>query len=176
MANSGRKLVSACLAVGLVAAHPIEAAQHGERSHIRFRNTRIAEAFDYAMKKSPAFEDLVQTLELQGRVVYLEEGQCHERRGTSCLQLMSTPGGRNIQIRFDPRKPIKSVVARLAHELYHASEIARDPAVVDETSVRALFERIGYRNGNCPAAVSCWETRAAVAFETLVTKQLNGGG
>jgi hypothetical protein len=87
---------------------------------------------------------------------------------------MSTPGGKYIQVRVDPREPIKLVVARLAHELYHASEIAREPNVVDGTSLQALFERIGFQNKSCSWQDHCWETRAAVAFEALVTRELNG--
>jgi hypothetical protein len=161
--------------LSLVASHSMHAAtQDAERPHIRFKNGRIAEVFRYAMKKSPAFEDLVSTLELQDRVVYIEEGRCLKGPVASCLQLMSTPGGKYIQVRVDPREPIKSVAARLAHELYHASEIGREPNVVDSTSLQALFERIGFQNNSCSRPDHCWETRAAVAFEALVTRELNG--
>jgi hypothetical protein len=153
---------------------PILAAERdGERSRLRFHNTRIAEVFRYAVKKSPAFEDLVAALEQQDRVVYVDEGRCRQPEVSSCLQLLGTSGAKYIQIRIAPREPLKLVVARLAHELYHASEIGRDPSVVDAASLQALYERIGYRNKTCPDK-DCWETRAAVAFEALVTRELNG--
>jgi hypothetical protein len=161
----------ACLS--LDASRSMHAAKYDDEGrHIRFNNGRIAEVFRYAMKKSPAFDDLVQTLELQDRIVYIEEGRCLRRPVTSCLQL--TPDGKYIQVRIDPREPIKLVVARLAHELYHASEIARERNVVDDTSLQALFGRIGFENKSCSRPDHCWETRAAVAFEALVTRELNG--
>jgi hypothetical protein len=46
--------------LSLVASHSMHAAKHDDgRPHIRFKNGRIAEVFRYAMKKSPAFDDLV---------------------------------------------------------------------------------------------------------------------
>ena len=173
MAKSRRMFCAVSLAVALSAVQTLVAVQRGGgQSRIRLHNSRVAHVFQYAMKKSPAFEDLVTRLEKQDRVVYVQEGRCHKSH--SCLLLLS-PRGSYLQIRVDPRGSIKSMVARLAHELYHASEIARDPAVVDAASLQALFGRIGYQNKSCLAPVSCWETRAAVAFEALVTKELNGG-
>jgi len=144
---------------------------HKSPSHVRFDNDRIREVFEYAMKRSPSFGDLVATLELLDRVVYVEEGLCRHRQQSGCLVLMPTPGAKNLLVRIDPRQPIRAVVAQLAHELYHALEVAREPAIVDELSLRDLYVRIGER---ClPADDNCWETRAAVAFEALVTRQLN---
>lgn len=157
-----------------MAAHSTQDATVGRSaSRIRFDNGRIGEVFRYAMKKSPAFEDLVQTLESQDRVVYVEEGRCQHGHISSCLQIMATPGGRSIQIRIDPRESIQLVVARLAHELFHASEIARDTSIVDAAGLRALYERIGHAREPCHVNGGCWETRAAVAFEALVTRELN---
>ena len=176
MAKQRQMSLCACLAISLVTCQSLQGAQPNlEAPHIRFDNERISEIFRYAMKKSPSFEDLVTTLELQDRVVYIEEGRCPHPDVSSCLQLMSTSSGRNIQIRVDPRQAINVVVASLAHELYHASEIAREPHVIDTASLRTLYQRIGYRNKSCfTSPEDCWETRAAVVFETLVTKQLNG--
>jgi hypothetical protein len=164
------------LAASLLTGQALEAARPGaEPARIRFGNERIFDVFRHGMRNSPAFEDLVATLEQLDRVVYIEEGRCQHQHITSCLQLMVTPGGRNIQIRVDPRQPMNLVVARVAHELYHASEIARDPLVVDSGSLRTLYGRIGYRNNAClHPPEDCWETRAAIVFERLVTEQLNG--
>jgi hypothetical protein len=116
--------------------------------------------------------DLIETFEQLDRVVYIEEGTCHHRELRTCLQMMSTPGGKNLLVRIDPRQPIRTVVAELAHELYHAVEIAREPEVVNVASLRDFYERIGERS--CYSEANpCWETRAAVAFEALVARQLS---
>ena len=178
MAKQRRMSLSACLVVVLFTCQSLQGAQPDLKPpHIRFDNGRISEVFRYALKKSPSFDDLVTVLELQDRIVYIEEGRCPHPDISACLQLMSTSTGRHIQIRVDPRQAINLVVGHLAHELYHASEIAREPHVIDAASLRTLYERIGYQNKACPnRPEDCWETRAAVVFETLVTKQLNGAG
>jgi hypothetical protein len=66
-----------------------------------------------------------------------------------------------------------AAAAQLAHELYHALEIARATDVSDESSLGALYERIG-EHSCAGSAFQCFETRAAVAFEALVVRQLNG--
>jgi hypothetical protein len=139
--------------------------------HVRFDNDRIAEVFHYAMWRSPSFRDLVATLEMLDRVVYVEEGKCRNLQQHSCLILMPTPGAKNLLVHIDPRQPIRSVVAQLAHELYHAEEVGREPSVVDDASLRNLYERIGERRCSTDGD-NCWETRAAATFEALVTREL----
>jgi hypothetical protein len=86
---------------------------------------------------------------------------------------MSTPGGHNILVRIDPRQPTRAVAVLLAHELYHALEVGREPDVVDPDGLRVLYERIGERR--CEANFAdCFETQAAMTFERLVSRQLAG--
>jgi hypothetical protein len=163
--RSGRVAVLLC-GVSLLSAH---AAVTG--GHVRFDNDRIAEVFHYAMWRSPSFRELVATLEMLDRVVYVDEGQCRHREQHSCLVLMPTPGAKNLLVHIDPRQPIRSVVAQLAHELYHAEEVGREPSVVDDASLRDLYKRIGERRCSRDGD-DCWETRAAATFEALVTREL----
>ena len=139
--------------------------------HVRFDNKRIAEVYRYAMNRSPSFQALIETLNLTDRVVYVEEGHCPHPMERGCLSLMPTPNAKNILVRIDPRQPIRLVVAQLAHELYHAAEVSKEPAVVDTASLRELYGRIGDR-GCLSESDDCWETRAACAFEALVAREL----
>jgi hypothetical protein len=142
----------------------------GDHGRIRLYNARISEVFRLARQRSPSFDDLVVTLEQLDRIVYIQEGRCRHGEARSCLQIMPTPGAGNLVIRLDPRQSIVAVVEQLAHELYHAAEIARSPEVRDTASARELFGRIGERS--CIAdSDDCWETRAAVAFERVVRQQ-----
>ena len=166
----GTLLVCACLVAPAGAATKHRTADPD--SHVRTSNVRIAEVLDYAVKRSPSFQDLVATLDFLDRVVYVEEGQCRHREARACLHL--TAGAGAIVVRIDPRQPIRAVVAQLAHELYHAVEIAREPDVAGAPALNALYERIGERS--CfEEGESCWETRAAVAFEALVIRQVSAG-
>jgi hypothetical protein len=173
MANPTRKpLIAVTCAVSVLSGYSVQAVPSDPpATHIRVDNDRISEVLRYAMKRSPSFGDLIATLELLDRVVYIEEGHCRHRELRACLQLMPTVGTRNLLVRIDPRQPIRSVVAQLAHELYHAVEIAREPDVVDTASLRNLYERTGERSCFTDSD-DCWETRAALAFEALVTREL----
>jgi hypothetical protein len=150
----------------------LAANSHTISAHVRTSNTRIEEALHYALKRSPSFGDLIATFDFLDRVVdiEIEEGHCQHREQPACLQLM--PGGRNILVQVDPRQTTRAVALQIAHELYHALEVGREPAVVDAASLLNLYEAIGER-GCFTSPDSCWETRAAVAFEALVDRQLS---
>jgi hypothetical protein len=162
------------LSVGMSARHPVTAAAlDAPAAQVRSSNSRIREALAYAVSRSSLLEELIATLNRLDRVVYVEEGRCPHQEQRSCIQLMPTPGGKYLLVRIDSRQPERVVVAQLAHELYHAVEIARAPDVVDAASFTSLYDRIGKRG--CYLAVnSCWETDAAVAFTASVTRQLSG--
>ena len=160
------------LTIGQVTAGADTFAHHSGR--IRFDNERIGEVFRYATKNSPSFVDLVATLDTLDRLVYVEEGRCGHSEERACLHILRAPDSKVLVIRIDPRQPLRSVALQLAHELYHALEVAREPDVVNATGLRDLYERIGERT--CfGTADTCWETRAAVAFEALVARQLVNG-
>jgi len=163
------------LVAALVASCDTLFADGGHRlpPNIRVNNVRIKEVIEFAVDQSPSFNDLLVTFESIDRVVYIDEGACPDRELRSCLQLLATPGGRNILVRIDPRKPIRAVVLQLAHELYHALEVGREPDVVDRDGLRGLYERIG-EHGCDSKRADCFETRAAVTFERLVSRQLAG--
>jgi hypothetical protein len=139
--------------------------------HVRSANRRIQEALEYGLAKSESFRDLVATLDFVDRVVYVEEGSCANAEHRSCLHLLA--GSRNMIVQINPRQEIRVVVAQLAHELYHAAEVGREPAVTNAAELQALYERIGERSCSSPRG-GCWETRAACAFEALVRGQLVG--
>jgi hypothetical protein len=140
---------------------------------VRSDNVRIREVLEFAIKKSPSFRDLLAALNLFDRKVYVEEGRCGYGRQHACIRIMTTPGGRNLLVLVNPRLHRNEVVGQLAHELYHAIEIAREPEVVDARSLRELYRRIG-EHGCEQDSDTCWETRAAAAFEALVLRQLRG--
>jgi len=165
-------LACACAATVPGRGTVLAASSHTISAHVRTSNTRIEEVLHYALKRSPSFGDLIATFDFLDRAVdiEIEEGHCQHREQPACLQLM--PGGRNILVQVDPHQTTRAVALQIAHELYHALEVGREPAVVDAASLLNLYEAIGER-GCFTSPDSCWETRAAVAFEALVDRQLS---
>jgi len=140
-------------------------------AHVRTSNRRIADVLREALRRSESFRDLIATLEGLDRTVYVEEAKCDADGVRSCLHIVKSRDSNVLLISVDPRQSTRSLIAQLAHELYHAVEIASEPDVVDGPSMRALLERIGYRTCS-DSRTTCWETRAACAFEDLVTRQI----
>lgn len=166
-------VIPTCLcAVSAMEVQPRGAAFDLPIAQVRSSNQRIKETFTDALRRSPLFRDLVAALNQLDRVVYVEDGRCPHSEERSCLQLMPTPGRKYLLVRIDSRRSDRTVIAQVAHELYHALEIAREPEVVDAESFKKLYERIGQRN--CYQQQNgCWETMAAVDFEASVARQLS---
>jgi hypothetical protein len=168
---ASRALASVLLAAAMTSAHG--ASANGGLRHVRSSNQRVHEIIRYALTRSPSFGDLLATLDLFDRVVYVEEGSCTGLEHPSCLYLMSD--GHSLAVRIDPRQPIRTAAAELAHELYHAVEIGREPTVVDASTLLALYARIGENACGTHIRHGCWETRAAQAFQELVMRELAAG-
>jgi protein-tyrosine-phosphatase len=104
--------------------------------HVRSANRRVQEALKYGLAKSESFRDLIATLDFADRIVYVEEGSCANPEHRSCLHLLA--GSRHLIVHISPRQEIGTVVAQLAHELYHAAEIGREPSVTNAAELQAL--------------------------------------
>jgi hypothetical protein len=163
----------ACVLITMVAAAAPVDGQRNQTPRLRCDNARIRELIQFALERSDSFRDLIATLDLSDRIVYVEEGSCPGRTLRSCLFLM--PNARNLVVHINPREPIRGAAAALAHELYHAAEIERSADVADAEGLRALYERIGEQSCVAQSHNGCWETRAARAFEALVVRQLASG-
>ena len=139
-------------------------------SNLRFQNVRIAEAIEFARRRSPAFRSLLAEITDSDLIVYVQEGGCRGTKLPSCLRLMPTPGARRLVISVQLRETLRTVVGQLAHELCHASEVSGAPEVVDDASLRRMYERIGFENcGSMPR--ECWETRHALDLAARVASE-----
>lgn len=107
-----------------------------------------------AYAKSPTVQRLIDALEQTDVVVYVEQKILSHLDGQ--LKFAGTAAGyRYIRISLHVQLRPSTRIAVLAHELQHALEVARAPAVVNQRTLSDLFERIGYR------ATFGYETKAA---------------
>lgn len=141
--------------------------------HVRCGNARIAGVFAMTYVRSAAFREVINALESSDSYVYLEEGRCRRGAVRSCLHLLcATNGVRYLRIDIDSRQPLMSVGGQIAHELQHATEIARRPDVVDADTLRNLYREIGFESCAPNLNESCWETWEARATERTVLEQI----
>jgi len=140
--------------------------------HVRYLDERIGEVASIAYAQSAAFRALVAVLESSDVVVYVDRGQCMRGAVRSCLHIMTSRGGvRYLHVTLDPHRSLAVVVAQLAHELHHATEVANRPEVVDDRTLSSLYGEIGFE---CRDRIigQCWETEAAKDSERLVQQQV----
>jgi hypothetical protein len=139
-------------------------------SQLRTGNAQIIEAFRLAYAGSATFRSLVETIESSKNVVYLEAEGPGPAPFQSSLHLVHGNGPvRYWRIRLSVREP-RRLVAQLAHELQHVTEVVGRPDVVDARSLSALYAQIGYRS--CDWQVGeCWETLQAKKIAELVVQE-----
>ena len=140
--------------------------------HVRYLDHGIEEVASIAYTQSAVFRALVAVLESSDVVVYVDRGRCMRGAVRSCLHIMTSRGGvRYLRVTLDPQRSLLVVVAQLAHELHHATEVANRPEVVDDKTLNSLYGEIGFECRDRVAG-QCWETEAAKDSERLVQHQV----
>jgi hypothetical protein len=140
--------------------------------HVRYLDDQIKEIAGVAYAQSEAFRALVAVLESSDVVVYVDRGRCMRGALRSCLHILTSGGGiRYLHVTLDPHRSFILVVAQLAHELHHATEVANRQEVVDDRTLNALYGEIGFECHD-RISVQCWETEAAKDSERRVRQEV----
>lgn len=121
--------------------HAQQAPAPGAVGRLRPCDEKAAALLQAGIARSATFRLLVETIEQSDLVVYVETRQL---AFPGQLQFMSaTPGGRYVRVAVRPMGLDNDLVPWLAHELWHAVEVAGAPEVRDRASLLRLYERIG---------------------------------
>ena len=123
--------------------------------------------------RSALFRELVDELQRSNAIVVIQFGQCAKGRFRSCVTNVDGDGRqRHVRVKINTRTTDDRLVATIAHELQHAVEILRDPAVTDARSALGLYRQIG--KGRCQEGLSdeC-ETETALRIESRVLQELH---
>ena len=127
-------------------------------------------------ERSATFRTLVETIHRSNAVVVVQFGLCANGRFRSCVtHIDGDRDRRTIRIKVNTRTTDDRLIATIAHELHHATEMISDPAVSRPDAVLALYQRIG--KGACRQRLSeACETDAALAAESKVIEELDARG
>jgi hypothetical protein len=164
-----------CLLYPLVVATAVVASAAGAHweagPHLRCLDARGAAVLGRALAASPTVGRLVSLLEASDLIVFVSTAQ--ELSGLSARTrfMSAAKGARYVIVELEPRASRPELVAMLGHELQHATEIAADPGVRDDGSMRRLFRRIGF----AASAPNGYETAAALAAGRQVLRELTSG-
>jgi hypothetical protein len=156
-------------AIGLAVAAPAVGADPPPRMpHIRSADRAMLDVLREGSRRSPTFKRFVDEIEQSDLIVYVEATREVGPGMQAYLQL----AGANAQLRFLRvvlRIPAsaETLIARLGHELEHATEIARAPEVRDQAGLDAFYRRIGDDSG------AGWDTSAARSAGNIVLDELH---
>jgi hypothetical protein len=126
----------------------------------------LAELLERGYQRSVTLRGLIDRLEADNWVVFVQPGRCPDRVLVGCLiHFVGTFEGRpflRIVVVSRGRHP-DQVIATLAHELQHALEVVSDGRVSDLSSLVALGRRI---------AQDAYRTSQATIYETSQARRV----
>ena len=107
--------------------------EHGVRSLV-----------EEATRRSPLIRELIERLEELNVTVYIRARTFLITDVEGRIALLSAAGShRYLVIELACGRPGFAQVATLGHELFHATEIAAEPSIVDARTLAAFYTRIG---------------------------------
>jgi hypothetical protein len=131
--------------------------------------TRLIETADV---RSETFRALVDTIRQSNAIVIVQSGRCSNARFRSCLtHVEGNEQARNVRILVDTRVAEDRLMATIAHELHHATELLSDISVTDAAGVLRFYRQRA--RGDCGRGLSeVCETEEALLTETRVLDEL----
>jgi hypothetical protein len=160
-----------------VAAAPLHAGDVDEAPKPRLRVTdrNVRALIAEGMARSPAFHALVARLEQSDVVVYVRCGRLRARLDGQLTFVSAAAGLRYVVVQIGWDLPPLRKIATLGHELQHAIEIAGQPTIVDQASLAYAYGRIGFQRDAGTAALTAFDTDAAMTAGEQIWKELHAG-
>lgn len=161
------------LAIFVITLPSLATAKAPSLPAIRVLSPVLSRALADLCAASPTARAIVDELVHSDLVIHVVPlGPARRGQFTGATHFVVRAGGRRlIRVAVDQMLPHDHRAAALAHELYHALEVARTGWVVDHPSFAALFRRIGRPSGGDPHG-ECFETVAAVRVTAAVLREL----
>jgi hypothetical protein len=139
--------------------------------HVRAADRSMADVLSAGMRRSGTFAHLVLALNKSDVIVYIENGRILPSTVVGRLLLAAGPEGtRYLRIQVSGHPGSNDMIALVGHELRHALEVAESPDVHDQTSLIALYERIGHPS----TGIHQYDTLAAQNTGRQVKAELKG--
>ena len=139
--------------------------------HVRPVDRNCASLIRRGTEASRTFRRLIERIEASDIIVYVECGQ-RLRSGVLGITRLAAHGGgyRYVRVSIDKDMAGDEAVAIVGHELYHVTELAAAPRVVDGAGVRDLYMTLGHRT--CSDNPPCFDTIAARQAGDRVLREL----
>jgi hypothetical protein len=166
-----RILPALALCAVVLTSSTLIAAAPGEEVRIRPQDARLTSLLRQGAARSTTFKALVDRIEASNVIVYIALNPLMKSNLSGMLTWMTRAGNyRYLRASISVDLTADQTIATLAHELQHAVEVIDDESVTDETSLVALYKRIGRQSGT--SAPMRWETTAAQEAGIKVRREL----
>ena len=147
------------------------ASERAGGPRLRSQDPRISQVLQEGMSRSDTFRALVNRIEASNVIVYVAVTPKLRSSLAGALTWMTRAGDyRYLRASIGIEQTFDQTIATVAHELRHAIEVIEDESVVDETSLVALYKRIGLPSN--AAGPPAWETLAAQRTGKQVRREL----
>jgi hypothetical protein len=164
------RFVLPILAAVLVSTTNAEAA--ASTPHIRVTDPRLRELIADASARSTTLRELLAALEASDVIIYVRFDRSLPQGSAGRVVLMAAAGGfRYLHVGISHDLSDEAQAAMLGHELRHAVEIAGASEVVDNPTMRHLYQRIGFLIG-VPGS-DRYDTTAAIDAGHVVGRELH---
>lgn len=135
---------------------------------VRSMSNNMADLVQRAAARSPTVAAMLKTIEASDVILQIDFrlDPALPRAVTTFVGVIGT--ARYVRTVINPLLPTRVRMELLGHELQHVIEIASNPAIRDQRSMRSVFSALGWTDGpNGP-----FETAAAIAVERQVSSEL----
>jgi len=161
--------VLACIGPGSANTPAISVENGGPR--VRPNDGRLATLLRIAIDRSPTVRALVDRIEKSDVIVYLEMEPRIRQRLSGCVTWVTAAGRfRYVRASINPDLAADQHIAAIGHELQHVIEIVEAPLVTSESSLLALYRRIGQERFSSRLD---WDTVAAQQTSESVRRELS---
>jgi hypothetical protein len=141
------------------------------QARIRPQDPRLADLLRTGLARSATFRDIVHRLEAGNLFVYVSLSPTMKSSLAGKLTWMTRSGAyRYVRATISTEQSADSMIATLAHELQHALEVHDDDSVIDQRSLRGLYQRIG--RPSVSGVIAGFETEAAHEAGLRVRREL----
>lgn len=139
---------------------------------VRAHDARLREALIRGAERSRAFRALLQTIESNDVIAYLEMDPRLVGKLSGRMQwVVKTKDARYVRVSINPELSGARLISTLAHELQHVAEVGHARSIVDEASLTAFYRGVGTERRSHPGE---WDTEAAQETGDLVRRELAG--
>jgi hypothetical protein len=170
---AGRRQALGLVLIVLSTASVHVVAQDEDIRQIRTSDRWLRSVLGDGLRASPTFRALVDRIERSDIIVYLKCDPDPPSGIEGRLSFVSAAAGyRYLLVRLRRRASNDQQLAIMAHELWHAIEIADTPTIIDPESMAREYRILGYQNTRSTAPGVSFDTDAAIRAGNQVHREV----